>query len=175
MVDAGSCRRTEALIFGSCSHHSLLASAAAEQLTRRHHLFVHYFLQRLHHGRPDERRLTRDQFVKNGAEPVDVRRCAEHLRARGLLRGNIAWRADNRAAQGESRVVQAFGEAEVRDVRLAIPVEQDIPRLEVAVEDASLMGVMDGAGEGGEELGDCRLGIGYPTPISRDSRRGDRQ
>ena len=37
-----------------------------------------------------------------------------------------------------------LGQAEVGDVRLALVVEQDVGRLEVAVEDAALVGVVDG-------------------------------
>ena len=40
---------------------------------------------------------------------------------------------------------QPEGEPEVGDVRFALGVEQDVPRLEIAVEDAALMRVMDGA------------------------------
>ena len=39
--------------------------------------------------------------------------------------------------------VDPLGQAEVGDVRLALLVEQDVRRLQVAVEDAALMGVMD--------------------------------
>ena len=37
-----------------------------------------------------------------------------------------------------------LGQAEVGDVRLAVGVEQDVGRLEVAVQDAALVGVVDG-------------------------------
>jgi hypothetical protein len=42
-------------------------------------------------------------------------------------------------------------EAKVGQVRLAVGVEQDVARLDVAMEDAVLMGVIDGAGDGGDE------------------------
>jgi hypothetical protein len=41
---------------------------------------------------------------------------------------------------------QPLGEAEVGDVRLALRVEQDVARLEVPVQDAALVRVVDRAG-----------------------------
>ena len=38
-------------------------------------------------------------------------------------------------------------------MRLALRVEEDVPRFEVAVEDAALVGVVDGAGDAGDEPG----------------------
>jgi hypothetical protein len=38
-------------------------------------------------------------------------------------------------------------------VRLARGVEEDVGRLEVAVQDAALVGVVDGAGGGGQQPG----------------------
>ena len=39
-----------------------------------------------------------------------------------------------------------LGQAEVGDPRVAVPVEQDVGRLEVAVDHAVLVGVLDGLG-----------------------------
>ncbi len=44
-----------------------------------------------------------------------------------------------------------LGEAEIREVRFALRVEEDVRGLEVAVKDAVLMGVMDGVGDFGEK------------------------
>ena len=43
---------------------------------------------------------------------------------------------------------QLLGQAEVGDVRLVVGVEQDVGRLQVAVQDALLVGVLDGPGDG---------------------------
>ena len=43
---------------------------------------------------------------------------------------------------GSSAALHALGQAEVGDVRLARRVEQDVGRLQVAVQDAALVGVM---------------------------------
>ena len=47
--------------------------------------------------------------------------------------------------------VDPLGQAEVGDVGLALLVEQDIGRLQVAVEDAALVGVMDRLGDDGDQ------------------------
>ena len=40
-----------------------------------------------------------------------------------------------------------LGQAEVGDVGLALGIEQDVRRLQVAVQDAALVGVVDRAGD----------------------------
>ena len=44
-----------------------------------------------------------------------------------------------------------LGQAEVGDVRVAVGVEQDVGRLEVAVQDAALVGVVDRPGDGRQQ------------------------
>ncbi len=46
-----------------------------------------------------------------------------------------------------------LGQAEVGDSRVSVPVEQDIGRLEVAVNDPALVGVADGIGDACNQLG----------------------
>ena len=66
-----------------------------------------------------------------------------------LLRGHVAGRADDCAGVREIAVAfDALGQAEVGDVRRAVGVEQDVAGLEVAVQDAALVGVVDGASDG---------------------------
>ena len=57
-----------------------------------------------------------------------------------------------RAGQPAVRL-DPLGQAEVGDLRLALPVEQDVGRLEVAVDDAALVGVVDGLGHLGHQPG----------------------
>ena len=51
------------------------------------------------------------------------------------------------------RGLDALGEAEVGDVGDAGGVDQNVGRLQVAVQDTVLVGVLDGAGDGGEVAG----------------------
>jgi hypothetical protein len=52
-------------------------------------------------------------------------------------------------------ISKAFREAEVRDPGMPAAVKEDVGRLEVAVHDAKGVGVMDGAGDGRQQLGGC--------------------
>ncbi len=73
-----------------------------------------------------------------------------------LLRGHVGRRADDAAGlrwTDPRSVGGPLGQAEVGDVRAAFPVDQYVGRLEVAVEDAVLMGVVDGPADEGETAG----------------------
>ncbi len=48
---------------------------------------------------------------------------------------------------------QPLGQTEVSHVRLAGSIEQDIGRLQIAMQDAALVGIMHRAGDGREQLG----------------------
>ena len=52
----------------------------------------------------------------------------------------------------------ALGQAEIGDVRLSLGIEQDVARLEVAVQHAALVGVMDGAGNRRQQFSRRPLG-----------------
>ena len=67
-----------------------------------------------------------------------------------------------------SREAQPSASSRAR-LRLAANREKDIPRLEVAVEDAALVGVVDGAGDGGEQFGGPALLLLRPRLPGRDS------
>ena len=57
--------------------------------------------------------------------------------------------------------LQPLGQAEVGDLGHAVRGEQDVGRLEVAVDDPGLVGDVDGPGQGGQQLGGrpARLGV----------------
>jgi hypothetical protein len=57
-----------------------------------------------------------------------------------------------------SLALDLLGQAEVR-VRLALGIEEDVRGLEVAMENATLVRVMDGAGDRGEQLRCSRFEI----------------
>ena len=98
--------------------------------------------------RPEERRLAKQHFVKDGAEAVDVRRRAGVLAvAAGLLRGHVGGRAEDGSGcrRRNARPAHYFGEAEVGEVRLAGGIDDDVGRLDVAVQHAAPVRVVHGA------------------------------
>jgi hypothetical protein len=63
-------------------------------------------------------------------------------------------RAQDPAGVGHGHLARlAPGQAEVHQVRLALGVQHDVGRLEVAVDDAGPVGVLQGVGDGGAQLG----------------------
>ena len=96
-----------------------------------------------------ERRPAGQQLVEDGAQAVDVAGQAQvRLSGRRPARGPCSW-----ACRGSAPVrvwpgvaVEPLGQAEVGDVRLVVGVEQDVGRLEVAVQDAVVVGVVDWPG-----------------------------
>jgi hypothetical protein len=69
-----------------------------------------------------------------------------------LFRRDVSWSTDNRAGYGHGAVgVNALGQAEVRHVRLALSIEEDVARLQIAVENPALVGVMHRSSDGGEQ------------------------
>ena len=68
--------------------------------------------------------------------------------AAGLLGSHVSGRADDGAAPRLVRVVpEAFGQAEVGDLGAAVGGQENVGRLEVAVDDALAVGGVDGAGD----------------------------
>ena len=100
-----------------------------------------------------EWRLSCQERIENGAQPVDVgRRRDRAATAQRLLRGHVGGRSHDRAGLGQlDALVKPLGQAEVRDVRLALLVQQDVGRLEVAVQDSPLVGVLDRFGDVGQQ------------------------
>ena len=91
--------------------------------------------------------MSAEQFVEDGAEAVDIRRDGDLVRmSRRLLGRHIAGGTEHRAAQRQFAVAfNAPREPEIRDRRLAARIEEDITRLQIAMENAALMRVVDGA------------------------------
>ena len=75
--------------------------------------------------------------------------------ARGLLGAHVAERADDVAGERDAAVVLNPREAEVGDPELALQVEQQVRRLHVAVDDAVVVGVLQGFGRFFAEPGDA--------------------
>jgi hypothetical protein len=95
-----------------------------------------------------ERRVTREQLVRDDAECVDVGVWTE--RAAGHLLGRHVRRCpDRRVALGERRGQRGVGarDAEVRDLDAAVAAEEDVLGFEVPMRDPVRLGV----GEAGED------------------------
>ena len=76
--------------------------------------------------------------------------------------GHVAWRAHDLAGQGPSRVgVEQLGQAEVADLGHAVGGEEDIARLEIAVDDTRLVGHVNGAGQNLDQAGGVAGAIGF--------------
>src|SRR5262249_28126190 len=69
------------------------------------------------------------------------------------LRGHVGGRAYDGPGFGDRRILfEPLGQPEVSDVRLPVGVEQDVRRLQVAMQDAALMRVVDGPRDGGHDF-----------------------
>ena len=132
------------------------------------HLRVAGLAQRV----PGEGRHARQQLVEQHAQRVDVRPRvdvqAAHL---GLLGAHVLRRADHLGVAGEERLlgeplVGGLGDAEVDDLGHGLAVvqrDQDVGRLDVAVDDSLLVGVLDGVADLDEQLqplAGCSAGSG---------------
>ncbi len=95
-----------------------------------------------------KRRPARQQLVQDRPQGVHVgRRPDRVLLAPGLLRRHVARRAHGHAAYGQPAVaLQPSGQAEIGDLGRAVGGEQDVGRLEVAVDDPALVSDVDGLG-----------------------------
>ena len=93
-----------------------------------------------------ERRPARHQRIERRPEGIHVsRRPHVTALAAGLLRRHVARRPHDLARAGQPAVgLQLLGQPEVGDPRVAVLVEQNIGRLQVAVDHAALVGVLDG-------------------------------
>ena len=143
----------------------------ADDLARRDWLLGVDLVQRFHRARAEERRLARQHLIQNRAERIDVGGRAHGVGlALGLFRGHVAGGADHFAADRVALAgpVQHLGQAEIGDLghepaevpvvgllvglggkvqkRLAA-VQQDVGRLQVAVDDPTLMGEVHGPGQ----------------------------
>jgi hypothetical protein len=98
-----------------------------------------------------ERRLADEAFVEDAAEGVDVA-LAARLAALDQLGRQVVRRPEQLAVGGQAGRVRAAGEAEVRQRRCALAVEQDVRRLDVAVQHALPVQGVKAAPELGGEL-----------------------
>ena len=89
--------------------------------------------------------------------------------APGLLRRHVAGRAHDLTRAGQTAVaLELLRQPEVGDPRVAFLVEQDVARLEVAVDHAALVGIVDRVGHRGHQRG--RL-AGRQRPVGQPLRQ----
>ena len=126
------------------------------------------------HAQGFERRLaakwnpSRQEFIEDGSEAVDIRG-GDHILAAGCLFGrHVGRRAEHRSRLRERiGAFEAPSQAEVRDVRFALRVDEDVRGLEVTVQDPALVCVVNGPCHRVDESGngflvalDSRFGLG---------------
>ena len=113
---------------------------------RRRRLGQHLGHDRLR-GRPGERRLAGQHLVGHAAQRVDVAPGRDLALAHRLLGTHVVRRAERHPGLGHpaaARLARGQGDAEVGDQRLAV-VQQDVLGLDVAVDHAVAVGVVERA------------------------------
>ena len=99
--------------------------------------------------RADVGRLAGEHLVRQRAERVDVGAAVDDAIARRLLGAHVLRRAERQSGLRDARaagVGDGEGDAEVGDERLAF-LEEDVLRLQIAVDDALAVGVVERAGD----------------------------
>ena len=116
-------------------------------------------------GRTLVRRAPRERLDHHEAQGVDVGGRAHGLPA-DLLGGEVGRRADDDPGVGDARGVGDEGDAEVRQVRPPVAVEEDVAGRHVAVQDARPVHVTERVGHrrhGQQRLGERERAVGEPV------------
>jgi hypothetical protein len=125
----------------------------AKPMDRRRWLFQH-LLERLKGRCAADGRPACQHLVENGAQPVHVGWRTDVLIAPRLFGGHVLGRAQHGAGVRQAGVsARGLGQAEIRDPRRPGAINQDVGRLEVAVDDALDVGEMNGPGEDLDQAG----------------------
>ncbi len=121
----------------------------------RHRVLGQHLLERRCRRLRPEWRPARQKLVQDRPQGVYVRRRPDRVPlALGLLGSHVARRADGDAAERQPAAgFQPSRQAEIRDLGRAVGGEQDVGRLEVAVDDPALVGGLDGLGYRGHQGG----------------------
>ena len=138
---------------------SQLGRDVADELPGRLRLVVTHLPQEfLAIGRP-EGQAPGEHFVKHHAQAVDVGAAVDAVgRAGRLLRRHVVRSAGDDALLSAARLGLAEGQAEVHEHRCAVGAEEDVRRLDVAVDDESGVRVGERVGHGGRDPGGLRPG-----------------
>jgi hypothetical protein len=129
-----------------------VAVDAGVEVARPHRLALRDLEQSGQRRLGPERRSAGQQFVQDRPQAVHVHGRGEPFLRGRLFGGHVAGGADNGARLRQALpTLDALGQAEVGDVRLALRVQEDVGRLEVAVQDAALVREMDRPRHGRQE------------------------
>ena len=130
------------------------------------------------HGLAPVGRLAGEQLVEHRAEQVDVgagvdRGAVARRQLGGHVGGGTEHLADVAGAGQElgQLVAGAHGDAPVEQVGLAVVAEHDVARLEVEVDDAAGVGVVDGVADLGQR---AQLGLEGLFSAAPSTTRGPR-
>jgi hypothetical protein len=150
---------------------------------RRHHRFRRWIRPRLvlenleqeHPAIAAERPLPRQQLIKDDPEAVQVGARVHLMRLPPrLLRRHVRRRAQHLAVEGHGNLFGlALCQAEVHEMRPALQIEQDVGRLDVAMNDAVLVGVRERLADLGDQLGGLAKVRAARRQAPRQCRAGD--
>ncbi len=134
---------------------------------RGHGLLVRHLLDRLENGGGLKGRPAGQQFVENGPQRINIGQRTDLLHlAAGLLGRHVVRRAHQRSAFGVTGVFrQSLCQAKVGDLRNAIDREEDVGGLQVPVDDAVVMGVLHGLGQGLDQVGGIARRLGFAVDL----------
>ncbi len=125
-------------------------------MARRDRLAAHDLLQRIQHVAPAKRWIAGQEGIQHRTQAVNVRPRRQHLLRRRLLRCHVFRRAhDGPGLRQLGAALDTLGQAEVGDVRLALLVQQNVARLQVAMKQLPLVRVMHRPRHRGQKL--CRF------------------
>ena len=134
----------------------------------RHRLLFAYLPQRLVDRVGLKRRSTREQLVQDCPQPVDVGRGGDlGMMAGDLLGRHVRGGPENQTGLRQAAVaVDALGESKIGDVGNVVFVEQDVRRLQVAVQDSAEVGIMNGTGDVPDQPGDGSRVVPEPGHVA---------
>jgi hypothetical protein len=110
---------------------------------------------------PPEGRSAGQEFIQDHPQGIDVNRRADGADlSERLLRSHVTGGAQPGPAERELCSALDTGQSEVADSGCAVGFQEDVGRLQVAMNDSALVGRLDRPSEGGQQSGRlaCRLG-----------------
>ena len=128
----------------------------------RHRLVLADLVDQLGGGLAVERRAQGQQLVEGRAQAVDVGPAVDRAGA-GLLGAHVSRRAEQAVVVGQARVGQPASQAEVGDPDAPLGIDQQVGRLDVAVDHALVVCMREGVGRLEADLGD-------PAEVGRPAR-----
>ena len=111
----------------------------------------HHFVRRA----ARERKRSGEHFVEHDAQRVDVRSAIE-CNPLHLLRRHVMRRADHLPRFGQRGVLDGLGQTEIGDQDLPPPVDENVLRLEIAMDDALIMRRLQPLADLPEDVDDAR-------------------